>query len=83
MQAHSTANGKIRREIQNPQMFETDPESFFLAIYFTAATATFVNYFFSKRIFMMLYWCFLITLGVEFCVFFNVTININFNNINK
>jgi hypothetical protein len=24
MQARSTANGKIRREIQNPQMFETD-----------------------------------------------------------
>jgi hypothetical protein len=25
MQARSTANGKIRREIQNPQMFKTDP----------------------------------------------------------
>jgi hypothetical protein len=24
MQARSTTNGKIRREIQNPQMFETD-----------------------------------------------------------
>jgi hypothetical protein len=24
MQARSTANGKIRRKIQNPQMFETD-----------------------------------------------------------
>jgi hypothetical protein len=34
MQARSTANGKIRREIQNPQMFETDPESVFPAIYF-------------------------------------------------
>jgi hypothetical protein len=37
MQARSTANGKIRREIQNPQMFETDPESFSPAIYFTHA----------------------------------------------
>jgi hypothetical protein len=34
MQARSTTNGKIRREIQNPQMFETDPESFSPAIYF-------------------------------------------------
>jgi hypothetical protein len=34
MQARSTANGKIRRKIQNPQMFETDPESFSPAIYF-------------------------------------------------
>jgi hypothetical protein len=35
MQARSTANGKIWREIQNPQMFETDgPESFSPAIYF-------------------------------------------------
>jgi hypothetical protein len=25
----------MRREIQNPQMFETDPESFFPAIYFS------------------------------------------------
>jgi hypothetical protein len=25
MQARSTANGKIRREIQNPHMFKTDP----------------------------------------------------------
>jgi hypothetical protein len=25
IQARSTANGKLRREIQNPQMFETDP----------------------------------------------------------
>jgi hypothetical protein len=33
-QARFTANGKIRREIQNPQMFETDPESFPPAIYF-------------------------------------------------
>jgi hypothetical protein len=28
MQALSIANGKIRHEIKNPQMFETDPESF-------------------------------------------------------
>jgi hypothetical protein len=31
IQARATTNGKIRREIQNPQMFEmfeTDPESF-------------------------------------------------------
>jgi hypothetical protein len=35
MQARSTANGKIRREIQNPQMFEIDPEFFSPAIYFT------------------------------------------------
>jgi hypothetical protein len=28
MQARSTANEKIHREIQNPQMFATDPESF-------------------------------------------------------
>jgi hypothetical protein len=34
MQARSTANGKIRREIQNHQIFETDPESFSQAIYF-------------------------------------------------
>jgi hypothetical protein len=34
MLAGSTANGKIRCEIQNPQMFETDPESFSPAIYF-------------------------------------------------
>jgi hypothetical protein len=35
MQARSTANGKIRREIQNIQMFKTDPESFSPAIYFS------------------------------------------------
>jgi hypothetical protein len=34
MQAHSTANEKVRREIQNHQMFETDHESFSPAIYF-------------------------------------------------
>jgi hypothetical protein len=34
IQAHSTANGKFWREIQNTQMFETDPESFSPAIYF-------------------------------------------------
>jgi hypothetical protein len=33
MQTRSTPNGKIRREIQNPQIFETDPESFSPAIY--------------------------------------------------
>jgi hypothetical protein len=33
--ARSTTNGKIRREIQNPQMLETDPESFSPAIYFS------------------------------------------------
>jgi hypothetical protein len=32
MQARSTANRKIRRKIQNSQMFETDPESFSPAI---------------------------------------------------
>jgi hypothetical protein len=32
IQAHSTTNGKIWRDIQNPQMFETDPESFSPAI---------------------------------------------------
>jgi hypothetical protein len=34
IQARFTTNGKIRLEIQNPQMFETDPESFSPAIYF-------------------------------------------------
>jgi hypothetical protein len=34
MHERSTANGKMQREIQNPQMFETDPESFSPAIYF-------------------------------------------------
>jgi hypothetical protein len=29
MQARSTANGKIRSEIQNPQTFETDPKQSF------------------------------------------------------
>jgi hypothetical protein len=35
IQTCSTTKGKIRREIQNPQMFETDPESFSPAIYFS------------------------------------------------
>jgi hypothetical protein len=34
MLARFTANGNIRREIYNPQMFETDPKSFCPAIYF-------------------------------------------------
>jgi hypothetical protein len=29
VQVRYTANGKIRREIQKPQMFETDPEVLF------------------------------------------------------
>jgi hypothetical protein len=36
-QARSTTNGEMRREIQNPLMFETDPKSFSPAIYFSSS----------------------------------------------